>query len=99
MPKGEYTLYIDVDKGNWKLIVNKQLMDARRRRPQWGIVDARGGTTDDPANELGRTALTMGKPAAPEETLKIALTRTDATHGKLDIAWENVTASAPFIVK
>lgn len=56
-------LYIDLDKGNWKLIVNKQLMDARRGRPQWGIADARGGTTDDPANELGRTALTMGKPA------------------------------------
>ena len=46
----------------------------------------------------------MGKPASPIETLKIALTRTgpateDATQGKLEIAWENVTASAPFTVK
>ena len=41
----------------------------------------------------------MGKPAALLETLKIVLTHTDATHGKLDIAWENVTASAPFTVK
>ena len=99
MPKGDYTLYIDLDKGKWKLIVNKQLMNARGTRPQWGIVDAKGTTTDDPAKEVGRTALTMGKPAAPVETLKIALTRTDDTHGKLDIAWENVTASVPFTVK
>ena len=41
----------------------------------------------------------MGKPPAPAETLKIALTHTDATHGKLDIAWENVTATVPFTVK
>ena len=102
VPKGEYTLYAQVDKGNWKLIVNKQLTDARGR-PQWGI-NRDGSTTNNPATELGRTALTMGKPASPVETLKIALTRsepgtTDATHGKLEIAWENVTASVAFTVK
>jgi len=99
VPKGDYALYIDLDKGNWKLIVNKQLMNARGTRPQWGVANAKGDTTDDPAKEVGRTALTMAKPAAPVETLKIALIRTDDTHGKLDIAWENVTASVPFTVK
>jgi hypothetical protein len=74
-------------------------MNARGTRPQWGIVDAKGTTTNDPAKEVGRADLTMGKPAALVETLKIALTRTDATHGRLEIAWENVTASAPFTVK
>jgi hypothetical protein len=98
VPKGEYTLYIDPDKGNWKLIVNKQLMNARGTRPQWGI-NRDGSTTNNPATELGRAALTMGKPSAPVETLKLALTRTDATHGTLDIAWENVTGSVPFTVK
>ncbi len=97
VPRGEYTLYIDLAKGNWKLIVNKQLTDARGR-PQWGINMDRS-TTNNPATELGRTALRMGKPASPVETLKIALTRADATHGKLDIAWEEVTASVPFTVK
>src|SRR5229473_5114191 len=48
VPKGEYTLYIDLDKGNWKLIVNKQLMNARGTRPQWGVANAKGDTTDDP---------------------------------------------------
>jgi hypothetical protein len=104
VPKGEYALYIDLDKGNWKLIVNKQLMDVRRGRPLWGIANRKGDTTNDAATELGRTALTIGKPAAPVETLKIALTRTEpantsATHGKLAIAWETVTASVPFTVK
>jgi hypothetical protein len=99
VPRGDYTLYVDLDKGKWKLIVNKQLMNARGTRPQWGIVDAKGTTTNDPAKEVGRADLTMGKPAALVETLKIALTRTDATHGRLEIAWENVTASAPFTVK
>lgn len=102
VPKGEYTLYADIDKGKWKLVVNKQLTDARGR-PQWGI-SRDGSTTNNPATELGRTALTMGKPAAPVETLRIALTRTgpateEGTHGRLEIAWENVTASVPFTVK
>jgi hypothetical protein len=102
VPKGEYTLYADIDKGNWKLVVNKQLTDARGR-PQWGI-NRDGSTTNNPATELGRIALTMGKPASPVENLRITITRTDpptenATHGKLEIAWENVTASVPFTVK
>ena len=73
-------------------------MNARGTRAQWGISDAKGATTEDPAKEVGRADLTMGKPAALVETLKIVLTHTDATHGKLDITWENVTASAPFPV-
>jgi hypothetical protein len=41
----------------------------------------------------------MGKSATPVETLKITLAPGDATHGKLQIAWENMTASVPFTVK
>jgi hypothetical protein len=47
VPKGEYALYIDLDQGNWKLIVNKQLMDVRRGRPLWGIANRKGDTTND----------------------------------------------------
>ena len=100
VPKGDYTVYIDLDKGNWKLIVNRQLMNPRGTRPQWGIIDSKGATTNDPSREVGRAALAMGKPAVPVETLRIALNHTDeATRGKLEIAWENVTASVPFTVK
>jgi len=99
VPKGEYALYVDLDKGSWRLIVNKQVMDVRRGRPLWGIANHKGDTTNDPATELGRVDLTMGKPAATVETLRIDLTRTGEAQGRLDIAWENVTAAAPFTVK
>jgi hypothetical protein len=99
VPKGDYTLYAELSNGNWKLIVNKQLNDAKRNRPIWGVLNAKGDSTNDPATELGRTALTMGKSATPVETLKITLAPVDPTHGKLNIAWEYVTASVPFTVK
>jgi hypothetical protein len=99
VPKGDYTLYAELGKGEWKLIVNKQLIDEKRKRPIWGVLNAKGDSTNDPATELGRTALTMGKSATPVDTLKITLAPVDATHGKLNIAWENMTASVPFTVK
>jgi hypothetical protein len=95
VPKGDYTIYADLDKGQWKLIVNKQLMAGARHI--WGI-NRDGSTTNDPATELGRAALTMGKPASPVETLKIALSNSGAK-GKLQVEFENVTASVPFTVK
>ena len=57
-----------------------------------------------PGDGIGPYGFDDGQTPSPVETLKIALTRTDpattsATHGKLDIAWENVTASVPFTVK
>ena len=60
---------------------------------------AEGATTDDPATELGRASLTMGKPSSPVETLKITLSDACGAKGKLLVEWENVTASAPFTVK
>jgi hypothetical protein len=99
VPKGDYTLYAELGKGEWKLIVNKQLNDEKRKRPIWGVLNAKGDSTNDPATELGRIPLTMGKSATPVETLKITLAPVDATHGKLNIAWENTTASVPFTVK
>jgi hypothetical protein len=98
VPKGDYTLYIALDKGNWQLIVNKQLMAAQGNRNQWGI-NRDNSTTEVPAQDLGRVPLTMGKPSAPVETLKISVSDAGGDKGKIDIAWENVTASVPFTVK
>jgi hypothetical protein len=96
VPAGDYALYADLDKGQWKLIVNKQVMAGTRHI--WGI-NRDGSTTNNPATEVGRASLTMGKPAAPVETLKIALAGTGGAKGKLSIEFENVTASLPFTVK
>jgi hypothetical protein len=96
VPKGDYAIYADLDKGQWKLIVNKTLMAGARHI--WGI-NRDGSTTNSPATELGRAALTMGKPASPVETLKIALSGAGGAKGKLLVEFENVTASAVFTVK
>ena len=91
VPPGEYSLYIALDKGKWELIINKET-------GQWGIKMG-GATTEDPAKDVGRVALAMSKPPAPVEELKIELSGTGGNKGKLNIAWENVEASAPFTVK
>ncbi len=36
IPRGDYTLYVDLDNGQWKLIVNKTLMAGGRHI--WGKI-------------------------------------------------------------
>jgi hypothetical protein len=91
VPAGEYTLYMDLDKGKWQLIVNKQV-------GQWGI-KRDGSTTMDESKNVGKTALTMAKPGSLVETLKIDLSSAGGNKGKLNIAWENVGASLNFTAK
>jgi len=102
IPKGDYALYVDLDNGQWQLIVNKTLMAGGKHI--WGVGVSpdgirEGATTNDPATELGRASLTMGQPSSPVETLKITLSSAGGAKGNLLIEWENVTASAPFTVK
>jgi hypothetical protein len=91
VPKGEYTLYIDLDQGKWQLVVSKQT-------GQWGI-NRDGSTTLELAQAVGKTAMTMSKPAAPVEVLSIKLDSTGANKGKLTVEWENVAASVNFTAK
>jgi len=91
IPAGDYSLFLALDKGQWQLIVNKQT-------GQWGI--KRGGIANfDPADDVGRVAMIMSKPPSLVEHLKITLSSAAGAKGKLDIAWENLAASAPFKVK
>jgi len=87
VPAGEYTLFIDLDGGKWSLIVNKQT-------GQWGI-----GPGRIPAQDLGRTAMTMSKPPALVEQHKITLASAGGNKGTLKVEWEHVSASVPFTVK
>ncbi|HEY1337034.1 MAG TPA: DUF2911 domain-containing protein [Bryobacteraceae bacterium] len=88
---GDYSLYVDLDQGKWKLIVNK-------KTGQWGI-NMDGSTTDDPSQDVGRAAMTMSKPSAPVETLKITVSATGGNKGKIQAEWENVVASVPITAK
>ena len=91
VPAGEYTLFVALDKGKWELIVNKQT-------GQWGI--GRGGAANrEDSRDVGRTAMTMGKPTALVEQHKITLSSSAGNKGTLKIEFENVAASVPFTVK
>jgi hypothetical protein len=91
VPAGEYTLFIALDKGKWDLIVNKQT-------GQWGIKRDGSANVDD-SKTVGKVAMTMSKPPALVETLKISLSSAGGNKGKLQVEWENVVASVPFTVK
>jgi hypothetical protein len=85
VPKGDYTLFVQVDSDPWQLIVSKDT-------GQWGLAYKK-------ENDLGRVKMTMAKPPAPIETLKITLSSTGSNTGKLQMEFENVIASVPFKVK
>ena len=46
IPKGDYTLYADLDNGQWKLIVNKTLMAGARHI--WGVGVSPDGIREGP---------------------------------------------------
>ena len=83
VPKGDYTLYVlPVDAANWQLIVNKQT------GPK--------ALTYDAKSDVGRTAMTVTGAPAPIETCRLAVVRTAASAAKIEVAWENIVASATF---
>ncbi|HEX3745654.1 MAG TPA: DUF2911 domain-containing protein [Bryobacteraceae bacterium] len=86
VPKGDYTLYVDIaNPASWELVVNKQT--------------GQHGTEYDAKQDLGRVKMTMSKPAGMVEQLKYTISSTGGKKGKLDLAWENVDASVNFTVK
>jgi hypothetical protein len=90
VPKGEYTLYMDTAEGKWQLVISKQT-------GQWGI-KRDGSTSLDPAQVVGKAAMTTSKSATPTETLDIALSGS-GSKGKLAVKFENVDASVNIAAK
>lgn len=85
VPKGDYTIFAQVDSEPWQLIINKQT-------GQWGL-------KYDKSMDLGRVPMDMSKPPALIETYKMTLSHEGGNRGKLQMEWENVIASVPFTVK
>jgi hypothetical protein len=90
VPKGEYTLYMDVSASPWKLVISSQT-------GQWGI-KRDGSTTLDESKVVGKAAMTMSKPASLTETLDIALSGS-GNKGKLTVKFENFVASVDIAAK
>jgi hypothetical protein len=85
VPKGDYTIFVQVDPTPWQLIINKQT--------------GQFGTDYDKAQDLGRVPMTVTKPSKPIETYKITLASTGGNKGKLTLEWENVSASVDLTAK
>jgi hypothetical protein len=78
---GSYTLWTLPTAQGWQLIVNKQT-------GQWGTAYAA-------AQDLGRVPMTVGKTAAPVESLTISVDDT-AAGGVLRIEWGTTSVTVPF---
>lgn len=80
VPAGTYTLFVDIsDPDNWTLIVSKDT-------GEWGLAY-------DSSKDLGKTKMTMSKPAAMVENLVYTI-----ADGKLTLAWEDHSASVEIMV-
>jgi len=80
VPAGTYTLFVDIsDPAQWVLIVSKAT-------GEWGL-------SYDPAQDLGRTPMTMSKPPAMVEELTYTLSDNGGGKGALTLAWEDVSGS------
>jgi hypothetical protein len=85
VPKGDYTLFVDVkDPNAWELVINKQT-------GQWGL-------TYDKGQDLGRVKMKMSK-VASVEVLKYTLKSAGGNKGALELAWETHAGSVPLTVK
>jgi hypothetical protein len=86
VPKGDYTLYVDIaDPNNWQLVISKET-------GQWGL-------TYNKPKDLGRVKMEMSKPPKMIETYKVTLSSSGPKAGKLELAWENHIASVPITVR
>ena len=81
VPAGTYTLYSVPSQSGWQLVVNKQT-------GQWGTVYTK-------AQDLGRTAMSVGSNASPVETFVIDFEKTAGEKTELHLKWAGVDASVP----
>jgi Protein of unknown function (DUF2911) len=86
VPPGDYTLFVDISNPvQWVLIVSKQT-------GEWGLAY-------NPAYDLGRVQLAMSQPEHMVENLKWSITDIGRGVAKLNLVWEDESASALVIVK
>ena len=84
VPKGDYTLWVDLDAGKWQLVVNK--------KQGWG-------TDYDKSQDVVRVPMTMSKPPSMVEQFRITLTSAGGNRGTLEMAWEHMAGSVNFTVR
>ena len=88
IPAGNYTLFAQLDRSGWKLIVNKLLLRPDNSgRLLWG-------TMHDPQHDLVRIPMTMSTLPSPVEQMTIAL-EPQGDAATLKVMWDATQASVP----
>jgi hypothetical protein len=88
LPAGKYTLWTQLDRGGWQLILNSQLLRPDNSgRPLWG-------TMYDRQYDVIRVPLTMTTLSSPVEHMTIAL-EPEGDGATLKISWDLTQATVP----
>ena len=88
VPAGNYTLFAQLDRSGWKLIVNKLLLRPDNSgRLLWG-------TMHDPQHDLVRIPMTMSTLPSPVEQMTIVL-EPQGDGATLKVMWDVTQASVP----
>jgi hypothetical protein len=84
LPKGTWSIWAIPEEKQWTLVVNKQ--------------SGQHHLDYDPAEDFGRTRMSVKMLASPVETLRIEVSANGGNKGTLAIRWENTEASIPFTI-
>ncbi len=84
LPKGTWSIWAIPGEKEWTLVVNKQ--------------SGQHHLDYDPAEDFGRTEMSVKRLAAAVETLRIEVSSNGGNKGTLAIRWENTEASIPITV-
>ena len=86
VPKGDYTLYVNVKNPDaWDLVINKET-------GQWG-------TKYEASMDLGRVKMDMSKPPSTVEMLRYTIESSGGNKGTIQQAWENHIAAVAVAAK
>jgi hypothetical protein len=94
---GSYDLFAKLDNGAWTLIVSTQPFRAQGepKSPDktWGAYGY------DPKYDVARVPMNVGKSDVAVEQLTIGFVDMTPKGGKLQVAWDHTTATAPFALE
>jgi len=94
---GTYDLFAKLDNGAWTLVVSTQ--PARAQGEPKTPDKVWGSYGYDPKFDVARVPMTVGKNDAAVEQLTIGFVDMGQKGGKLQVAWDHTTATAPFTLE
>ena len=96
LPRGEYSLFIDLKPNNWTFIAStwaaQTIYDPRNTAALWGSF----GYT--PAKDVVRAQMTLGTLPLSVDQLTWSFADMSDAGGKLAIMWDKVIATVPFTI-